>query len=212
MTHDRRCYQQFCGVARALDAVGERWTLLIVRNLLLGPRRFSDLLAELPGLTTNLLSKRLRELESLGIVAPVLGSGAHHPYGLTPRGAALEPVLVELARWGAPLMETPRSEDRIDIAWALLSLKARYRGVQAERTLGLDVATRSFTIHLGLSTLGVRDVEAPFADARVRVSPEQLVNALLRRQGPSLHALRKQGLIPCDGDAAVLKAFERAVS
>ena len=65
----RRSYQQFCGVARTLDVVGERWTLLIVRNLLLGPRRYSDLLAELPGITTNLLAKRLKEMEEADLIA-----------------------------------------------------------------------------------------------------------------------------------------------
>ena len=64
----RKSYRQYCGVARALDVVGERWFLLIARNLLLGPRRYSDLLAELPGITTNLLAKRLRELEALELV------------------------------------------------------------------------------------------------------------------------------------------------
>ena len=65
---ESRSYKQFCGLARALDVVGERWTLLIVRNLLVGPRRYSDLMAELPGITTNLLAKRLRELSSHGLI------------------------------------------------------------------------------------------------------------------------------------------------
>jgi len=65
----RRSYDQFCGVARALDQVSERWTLLIVRNLMLGPRRYSDLMAELPGITTNLLAARLRAMAAGGLVA-----------------------------------------------------------------------------------------------------------------------------------------------
>ncbi|MBC7173009.1 MAG: helix-turn-helix transcriptional regulator, partial [Polyangiaceae bacterium] len=65
---ERRSYHQYCGLARALDLVGERWTLLIVRDLLLGPRRYSDLLRGLPGVTTNLLAKRLRELQGAGIL------------------------------------------------------------------------------------------------------------------------------------------------
>src|SRR3954466_9029782 len=98
----RRSYDQFCSVARALDRVGERWTLLIVRNLLLGPRRYSDLLRELPGITTNLLAKRLQELESLGILERVSlpPPAATEAYALTLQGEALEPVVMELGRWG----------------------------------------------------------------------------------------------------------------
>src|SRR3954447_24107788 len=96
----RRSYKQFCGVARALDVVGERWTLLIVRNLLLGPRRYSDLLRELPGITTNLLAKRLKEMEALGILAKVTGGSPHYgeAYALSSLGEALEPAVMELAR------------------------------------------------------------------------------------------------------------------
>src|SRR5215471_6124587 len=105
---ERRSYRQFCGVARALDLVGERWTLPIVRNLLLGPRRYSDLLAELPGLTTNLLAKRLRELEQGGLIERVQRAGDVARYQLTTTGAALEPVVMELARWGGRYMDRPR--------------------------------------------------------------------------------------------------------
>ena len=105
----RRSYDQFCGVARALDQVSERWTLLIVRNLMLGPRRYSDLMAELPGITTNLLAARLRAMEAAGLVARQAGPPAR--YELTPLGAALEPVIVELGRWGAHFMDQPRRRD-----------------------------------------------------------------------------------------------------
>jgi DNA-binding HxlR family transcriptional regulator len=126
----RKSYRQHCGVARALDRVGERWTLLITRNLLLGPRRYSDLLAELPGITTNLLAKRLRELEELAIVAkevlaPPIGVTV---YRLTPVGRALEPVVMELGRWGFRFMGRPSPRDTFNLGWALLSLKRRYRG------------------------------------------------------------------------------------
>ena len=71
-----RSYHQFCGLARALDRVGERWTLLLVRNLLLGPRRYGELLDGLPGITTNLLAKRLKELEEQGIIERVPAAGS----------------------------------------------------------------------------------------------------------------------------------------
>lgn len=98
-----RSYDDPCGVARALDVVGERWALLVVRDLLLGPKRFTDLAAGLPGLSQNVLSQRLRDLEAAGVVARrTLGppSGAR-VYELTPAGAELREVVTALARWGS---------------------------------------------------------------------------------------------------------------
>ncbi len=98
-----RSYDDPCGVARALDAVGERWALLVVRDLLLGPKRFTDLAAGLPGLSQNVLSQRLRDLEAAGVVARrTLGppSGGR-VYELTAAGAELRDVVIALARWGS---------------------------------------------------------------------------------------------------------------
>src|SRR5919201_6854048 len=105
-----RSYGQFCGLAKALDVVGDRWTLLIVRELLLrGPCRYTDLRKGLPGIATNLLAERLRELEDAGVV---LREEAPPPiattlYSLTPRGEELRRVIYELGRWGTPLMRDP---------------------------------------------------------------------------------------------------------
>ena len=98
-----RSYDDPCGVARTLDAVGERWALLVVRELLLGPKRFTDLAAGLPGVSQNVLAQRLRELEAAGVVARrALGppSGARG-YELTPAGAELREVVLALGRWGS---------------------------------------------------------------------------------------------------------------
>src|SRR3954471_23576444 len=98
---DRRSYNQFCGLARALDIVGERWTLLVVRNLLLGPLRYSELLRGLPGITTNLLAKRLREMEQEGLLERVRASGAGGRLRrLSAVGAAREPAVHALGSWG----------------------------------------------------------------------------------------------------------------
>src|SRR5215208_4365136 len=98
-----RSYNQYCPLAYALDLVGERWTLLIVRELLAGPHRFKDLLAGLPGISTNLLSDRLKSLEEQGLIRrrvlpPPAGSTV---YELTAAGQALEPAVLELGKWGS---------------------------------------------------------------------------------------------------------------
>ena len=81
----RRSYDQYCGLARALDVLGERWTLLVVRNLLLGPQRYSELMRGLPGITTNLLAKRLKDMEANGLIKRTKGDA----YALTVRGRSL---------------------------------------------------------------------------------------------------------------------------
>jgi DNA-binding HxlR family transcriptional regulator len=115
-----RSYDQYCSIARALDIVGDRWTLLIVRELLLqGPCRFTDLKNGLPGVATNLLSTRLKELEDAGLVAredappPV----ATILYTLTPNGLGLEPVLKALGLWGLAYMTDERPEDAFQARW-----------------------------------------------------------------------------------------------
>jgi len=125
-----RSYGQYCGIARALDVVGDRWALLLVRELLyLGPRRFRDLRAALPGLAPNLLTRRLRELERAGVVARAwLPDPARVPvYRLTRRGRALEPVLHALLRWGRPLLDEPRHHEALRPALPMMALRALFR-------------------------------------------------------------------------------------
>ena len=98
-----RTYDQFCGIARALDLVGERWALLVVRDLILGPKRFTDLRRGLAGIGTNILAARLKELERGGVVRrrTLPPPAASAVYELTDYGRALEGPLLALGRWGA---------------------------------------------------------------------------------------------------------------
>jgi DNA-binding HxlR family transcriptional regulator len=207
---NRRNYEQFCGLARALDHVGERWTLLLVRNLLLGPRRYSDLIEELPGLTTNLLAERLRELEELGLVVkrrappPIRAT----VYELTPVGRALEPALMELARWGGRFMDRPRKADTFNLGWALLSLKRRYRGglmLIAE----LVVDERHFELAFTPSYLAVTEGRATRPDVSVSGSFAHVRAWLF--QGDDARALAEAGELRVEGTetawTALLSAF-----
>src|SRR5688572_9950283 len=117
----RRRYDQYCSAARALDLVGERWTLLVVRELLLWPRRYTDLAAGLPGIGSGLLASRLKELEAQGLVARrrLFPPASSIVYELTPAGRELEPVLDGLARWGARWLGAPRPEDAIRPRWVM---------------------------------------------------------------------------------------------
>jgi DNA-binding HxlR family transcriptional regulator len=120
-----RTYGQACLIARALDVLGERWTLLIVRQLGLGPHRFSDLLAALEGIGTNLLSERLKQLQAYDVITKtgLAGSGSAQAYVLTERGGQLTPVLRALADWAAELPAAPKQFQR-RTEWALLAMRA----------------------------------------------------------------------------------------
>jgi DNA-binding HxlR family transcriptional regulator len=116
-------YDQYCPIAHSLGVVGERWTLLVVRELLYGPKRYTDLVDNLPGIGTNILAARLKELESAGIVEkkklpPPFASTV---YELTPAGRELRPVLHELARFGARLMGPP-PPDALEPGWLMHAL------------------------------------------------------------------------------------------
>jgi DNA-binding HxlR family transcriptional regulator len=126
MTTTKRTYQQYCGLASGLDVVGERWTLLIVRELLMGPARYSDILANLPGLGTNLLAERLKSLVAKGLVeqVDVRGTGAQLAYALTPVGEQLRPVILGLARWGMEFVGDLRAEDAVRPHWGFLAVEA----------------------------------------------------------------------------------------
>jgi len=162
---ERRNYRQFCGVARALDRVGERWTLLVVRNLLLGPKRYGELLESLPGITTNLLAKRLREMRALGLIE----KRQKDFYALTEPGAALEPVIMELGRWGGRFLTAPEPGDRIDIGWGLLSMKRRYKGGR-ELVAELRIDDRVFELSFSPTYLSVQERPATLPAVTLRGS------------------------------------------
>ncbi|MEQ1543309.1 MAG: helix-turn-helix domain-containing protein [Novosphingobium sp.] len=119
-----RTYGQNCGIARAADLLGERWTLLIVRDLLIAPRRFSELERRMKGMGTNLLARRLKDMTQAGLIA----SGApRDPYALTAMGLALEPMVLQMVRWSLNWVEVPAGTGGLHFPdWDLLALKALF--------------------------------------------------------------------------------------
>jgi DNA-binding HxlR family transcriptional regulator len=119
-------YRQFCALARAAEIVGERWTLLIIRELLISPRRFGDLLAHLAGMSPTLLTTRLASLMESGVVRKVAWPGpvAGQVYELTDSGRQLQPAIRELIRWGGRFLFPPRPGDEFEPDWVLLGLDA----------------------------------------------------------------------------------------
>jgi DNA-binding HxlR family transcriptional regulator/putative sterol carrier protein len=172
-----RSYGDQCGVARSLDVVGERWALLIVRELLLGPKRFNDLMAGLPGASPNVISQRLRELTNSGVVSHRdLGPPARvRVYELTGWGRELEPVIVHLGRWGsgAPLPE--------DASWSLDSLLIALQG-----TADPAVVTGRYELRLGND---VFTVDGTSGSVRVRRGTAERPEAILSADADTFYAV-----------------------
>ncbi|MET8884773.1 winged helix-turn-helix transcriptional regulator [Streptomyces rubiginosohelvolus] len=148
----RRSYDQFDATARALDSVGDRWTLLIVRELLGGPRRYTDLHADLPGVSTDVLASRLKDMEQGGLALRrrLPPPSAASVYELTERGHGLLPVLAALAEWGAPALAERRPTDAVRAHWFALPLLGALTGLTREGVLEVRLEEGEFHLHVGL--------------------------------------------------------------
>src|SRR5258706_1048389 len=137
-----RHYGQFCPLAKALDVVGDRWTLLIVRELAVRPCRYTDLRDGLPGIATNLLADRLKSLEAAGVITAELARPpvATTLYRLAARGEALLPALHELVTWGAPLLADADETDEVRSRWLVVAAQAMFAGVDVGDADPLEVA------------------------------------------------------------------------
>ncbi|MFI1918816.1 winged helix-turn-helix transcriptional regulator [Nocardia sp. NPDC020380] len=161
----RRSYDHYCAVSRALDLVGDRWSLLVVRELCSGPRRYSDLFADLPGISTDMLAARLKDLERDGILirrktGPRAGTAL---YELTPDGRALRPVLDALSLWGTAQLGERRATDAVRAHWFALPLG---------RAIAHLIPAGTVTVHIGDTVLhyvidadGITHHDGPAANA-----------------------------------------------
>lgn len=205
-----RTYAQHCGIAHALDVIGERWALLVVRDLLPWPKRFTDLRRGLPRIPTNVLSARLKELEQAGVVRRRVlprPSGAV-VYELTEYGRELEPIMVQLLVWGSKLLGEPRPEDTTSASSLALGLHIAFRADAArdlrasyELRVGDDVA-----VHLTIDRGDLTIAEGPDPDADLRIETDLRLGAILRGELTPADA-RASGAVRITGDAGLLDRF-----
>jgi DNA-binding HxlR family transcriptional regulator len=214
MKTERRRYADPCGIARALDVVGERWALLVIRELMLGPRRFGQLRDGLPDTSPNVLSQRLRELEDDGVVRRyVLDAPASVTvYELTERGHALESVLVELGRWGSA---TPRVAGReMSAAAMLFALKTMFDPTTGARvTYGLQLGDEHYTVTINGPDITIARGRPAHADAWLATDVGTLRMVVFL--GTGVRAAEAAGALTITGDrraAARLPKFFRAPS
>lgn len=163
-----RSYGQYCGLAHALEIVGERWAMLIIRDLVLGPKRFTDLRTGLPRIPTNVLSARLKELENAGVVRrrTMPRPSAAVAYELTEYGAELEDIVLRLGRWGASTLGAPGPEDIVTPDGEVLALRATFQpeaaaGVRA----GYQVRIADVVVHARVDDGTLIAGEGPLPDA-----------------------------------------------
>lgn len=190
----RRAYGQYCGVARAMEIIGERWALLVVRDLLVSAKTYVELLRGLPQVPVDILSLRLRELTRAGVVRQRLVPAGPTVYELTAAGLGLEDVLLGIGRWGAGLLDAPRADEIVTVDSLVMALRTTFAPGAAGDTRA------NYEVHVGYIVLSVR-----VDDGAVRVAPGPLPGAdLVLEADTSLKDLMTGDLTPADALAAGL--------
>ena len=207
----KRRYDTGCAVAHALDLVGERWALLVVRELLLGPKRFTDLQAGLPGAGPDMLTQRLRELTDAQVVhrRRLPPPSASQVYELTPWGAQLAPSVLELARWASrsPTMpyDAPLGVDSLMLS--LIALFDRHAAAGLEATIALLLGDQHFQLRITNSELTLTRNENDRPDATLETDQTTLLSLL--RTDRDLDEALGDGSLRLAGDRALVERFRR---
>lgn len=208
MAFGKRRYDDGCAMAQALDLVGERWALLVIRELMFGPKRFTDLRSDLPGITATVLTQRLEDLEAAGIVRRRIlpPPGRIQVYELTSWGAQIEPAFRALGQWAARsphLRPGPMS-----VASLAMSLRTMFSAEAAENFAGrfaLQLDRHSFTAEVGSGNLVLEAGDAQSPDARLAADPDALAAVIYG--GRPLEAAIAAGEVVVEGDVDRAKDF-----
>jgi len=204
-----RTYGQFCGLARALELVGERWALLIVRDLLVGPRRFTDLRQGLPRIPTNVLSDRLKELEHAGVVRrrALPRPAASVVYELTEYGSQLDDVVMRLGLWGAQSLGEPGPDEIITPDSMLMALRSTFRPDAAgDANVGYELRLGPIVLHARVADGTLSVGEGPLAGADLVIEAGPAIKALFAGELTPREAV-DTGCVRLTGDAALLDRF-----
>ncbi|MFE6336356.1 winged helix-turn-helix transcriptional regulator [Streptomyces sp. NPDC057798] len=205
----RRSYGQYCSAARALDAVGDRWTLLIVRELLAGPRRYTDLHADLPGVSTDVLASRLKDMERDGLTTRrrLPPPGAAYVYELTPRGRQLLPVLQALGAWGRAELGERRPTDAVRAHWFALPLLNLLPG---EGLVEVQLEEGQFHLNAGAEEGPVYGEGPAPAEPDARLELDTGTCTAVARGELSVPDAVRDGRITVTGDGTLAKALREA--
>jgi DNA-binding HxlR family transcriptional regulator len=208
-TRSRRHYEDACAAAHALDLVGERWALLVMRELMLGPKRFSDLRESLPGISANVLTQRLEGLEAAGVLLrrKLPPPAASQVYELTEWGYESEPIFQALGRWAA---RSPAHDPTLPFSAASFFLSLRTM-LDPERAKGLDarigfrLAEETFLAHLADGRIEIARGALDKTDLILAGTPPVLAGAIYG--GQPLAALESAGVLEIEGSRALAERF-----
>jgi DNA-binding HxlR family transcriptional regulator len=208
--HQRRSYDDACGAAHALDLVGERWTLLVMRELMFGPKRFSDLRTDLPGISANMLQQRLEGLEATGVVRrrKLPPPASVQIYELTEWGYESEPILQALGRWAT---RSPKHDPTLPISTVsvLLSFRTMFSPERAQgetARIGLRIGDETFVASVGNGRIAIETGETLEVDVVLSVAKAAVLAGAVYG-GQSLRALEAGGDLTIAGDRAIAKRF-----
>jgi DNA-binding HxlR family transcriptional regulator len=205
----KRSYREYCAIARSLDLLGQRWTLLIVRDLFLGPLRYTDLQEGLPGIATDILTARLRTLEAEGLVRrrELPPPAPATVYELTESGRRLGPVIRALGEVGLELLGAPAPDEPINAGPVVMSLMLSFRPdafPELVETYGLEIDGRAFTVAVERGVVRTERGAPTSPAATFRTDARMLVTLLRGETGPA------DGAVEVEGDAGALDRFVAA--
>lgn len=207
-----RPYDQYCGLAKALDVVGSRWTLLVVRELLVGPKRYSDLLAGIPGIPTDVLASRLRDLEAADVLHKrrLAPPAAATVYELTEFGCGLARPVGALAAWGTNLLGARQPDEAFRASWLVLPFRAMFRPELAE---GVDLSCEYrvggdvVSLRITGDRLEIAEGPNPDRDVVVTTDPETLLH--LGNRTISVETALTDGRLRVEGDGNAFRTLAR---
>jgi DNA-binding HxlR family transcriptional regulator len=205
----KRRYEDGCATAHALELIGERWALLVLRELMLGPRRFTDLRAGLPGISPNVLSERLEELEAAALLRRrrLPPPASAWVYELTAWGAELEPLIRDIGRWAAR-SPTLRKGQKMSVNSVVLSLRTMFSAAAAgdlAARLGLVIAGQPFAVEIGNGGITVEPGAAVAPQAVLQGGPDDIAAVIYG--GRDLDEAAASGALRADGDRELLRRF-----
>ena len=205
----KRAYGQFCGLARALEIVGERWALLIIRDLMVGPHRYTDLRQGLPRIPTNILSDRLRELEEAGVVQRRIlprPSGSV-VYELTEYGKELEDAVLQLGRWGAKSLGEPGPDDIVTVDSLIIAMRTTFRAEAAENLdATFELRLGDIVLHIVVAYGSLQVAEGPLPNADLVIETGPAIKALMSGEVTPEEAIAS-GAVHLKGDRKLLTKF-----
>lgn len=207
----RRTYGQFCGVSRALEVVGERWSLLIIRNLLVEPKHVTDLQKGLPRIPADILAARLREFERAGLVRRTVGPAPDEAvqYALTDYGRELDEIVLAIGRWGARMLGDPRPEEIVTTDSLVMAMRATFQREAAKGvTVSYQMTIGDVVLHMCVDDGELTVGAGPLADADLVFEPGMALKGMMNGHMTGAEAI-ETGEVTMDGDPVLLDLFGR---